>query len=70
MFRHDARTTLYAPLRTVIWDSSGEAWSPSTSRARSSRASESGVADVGVELDRKLAALLEVLELDVPDALV
>jgi uncharacterized protein (DUF302 family) len=71
MFRHDPRAMLYAPLRTVVWeDSSGAAWfsvdQPST-QFRSFGIPE--ITKVGVELDRKLAALLEALHVDVPRAL-
>jgi uncharacterized protein (DUF302 family) len=68
MFRHDPRAMLYAPLRTVIWeDADGRAWftvdQPSTQFA-SFGVSE--VTAVGIELDRKLAALLEALRVEVP----
>ena len=71
MFRHDPRAMLYAPLRTVIWeDSEGRAWftvdQPSTQFCS---LHIPRVSDVGVELDRKLAALLEALGVEVPMAL-
>jgi uncharacterized protein (DUF302 family) len=71
MFRHEPRAMLYAPLRTVIWeDSTGAAWftvdQPSTQFA-SFGIDE--VSSVGVELDRKLAALLEALDVEPPEAL-
>jgi hypothetical protein len=71
MFRHDPRAMLYAPLRTVIWeDSSGGAWftvdQPSTQFGSLGLPE---VSTVGVELDRKLAGLLEALDVDVPGAL-
>jgi uncharacterized protein (DUF302 family) len=71
MFRHDPRAMLYAPLRTVIWeDSTGAAWfsvdQPST-QFGSFDVPE--ITKVGVELDRKLAELLEALRVDVPRAL-
>ena len=71
MFRYDPRAMLYAPLRTVIWeDSAGEAWftadQPSTQFASFGIPE---VAKVGVELDRKLAVLLEALGVDVPPSL-
>ena len=71
MFRHDPRAMLYAPLRTVIWEDARNArGSRSTSRARSSAASGyPGSRRSGVELDRKLAALLEALRVEVPMAL-
>jgi hypothetical protein len=71
MFRHDPRAMLYAPLRTVIWqDSHSHAWftvvQPSTQFASFGIPA---VSAVGVELDRKLAALFEALRLEVPMAL-
>ena len=71
MFRHDPRAMLYAPLHTVIWeDADGDAWfsadQPST---QFSSFGISGVAEVGIELDRKLANLLDVLDVEVPAAL-
>ena len=68
MFRHDPCAMLYAPLRTVIWeDDYGRAWftfdQPSTQFASLGIAA---VSAVGVELDRKLAALLEALRVEVP----
>ena len=71
MFRYDPRVMLYAPLRTAIWaDSAGNAWfsvdQPSTQFA-SFGIDE--ILKVGVELDRKLASLLEALEVEVPSAL-
>jgi uncharacterized protein (DUF302 family) len=68
MFRHDPRAMLYAPLRTVIWeDAHDRAWftfdQPSTQFASFGLPA---VTAVGVELDRKLAALLEVLRVEVP----
>jgi Domain of unknown function DUF302 len=72
MFRHDPRAMLYAPLRTVIWEDAHErAWftfdQPSTQFGSFGIAT---VSAVGVELDRKLAALLEALRVEVPMALV
>ena len=71
MFRFDPRVMLYAPLHTVIWeDSSGRAWftvdQPST---QFSSFDHPEIAAVGLELDRKLATLLDGLDLDVPAAL-
>jgi len=71
MFRHDPRAMLYAPLRTVIWEDAHErAWftveQPSTQFASFGI---DAVSAVGVELDRKLAALLEALRVEVPMAL-
>lgn len=71
MFRHDPRVMLYAPLHTVIWeDSTGAAWfnvdQPSTQFASFGTPE---ISKVGVELDRKLAALLDALHVDVPSVL-
>jgi hypothetical protein len=71
MFRYDPRAMLYAPLHTVIWeDSVGRAWftvdQPSTQFSSFGRPE---IDAVGVELDRKLATLLDALGLDVPGAL-
>jgi uncharacterized protein (DUF302 family) len=71
MFRHDPRAMLYAPLRTAIWeDAAGSAWfsfdQPSDQFASFG---VEAVTAVGVELDRKLAALLEALQVDVPPSL-
>jgi uncharacterized protein (DUF302 family) len=71
MFRHNPRAMLYAPLRTVIWeDGEGRAWftvdQPSTQFGSFGLPE---VTAVGVELDRKLAALLEALRVEVPMAL-
>ena len=71
MFRHDPRTMLYAPLHTVIWEGAdGAAWfsvdQPST---QFSSFGIPAVSEVGIELDRKLAALLDVLDVEVPAAL-
>jgi uncharacterized protein (DUF302 family) len=71
MFRHDPRAMLYEPLRTVIWEDLDErAWftvdQPST---QFGGFGIPAVSAVGVELDRKLAALLEALRVEVPMAL-
>ena len=71
MFRHDPRSMLYAPLRTMIWEDAHErAWftvdQPST---QFGSFGIPAVSAVGVELDRKLAALLEALRVEVPMAL-
>jgi uncharacterized protein (DUF302 family) len=71
MFRHHPRAMLYAPLRTLIWeDPAGDAWF--TADQPSTQFSSLGipeVAKVGKELDRKLALLLEELEVPVPGPL-
>jgi uncharacterized protein (DUF302 family) len=71
MFRHDPRAMLYAPLRTVIWeDASGGAWF--TVDQPSTQFGSLGIPEVsavGVELDRQLAALLDALDVEAPEAL-
>lgn len=71
MFRHDARAMLYAPLRTVIWeDAHGRAWfTVDQPSAQFASFGIPAVSAVGIELDRKLAALLEALRAEVPMAL-
>jgi hypothetical protein len=71
MYRHDPAIMLYAPLRTAIYeDTDGTTWftvdQPST-RFRSF--GDPAITDVGLELDHKLAALLEHLGAPVPAAL-
>jgi hypothetical protein len=71
MYRHDPAIMLYAPLRTAIYeDADGRTWfsvdQPST-RFRSY--GDPAITDVGLELDHKLAALLEHLGAPVLPAL-
>ena len=71
MFRHDARATMYAPLHTVVWeDQHGDAWftvdQPSKQFASFDIAE---IAEVGIELDHKLAALLDALAVPAPHEL-
>jgi uncharacterized protein (DUF302 family) len=72
MFRHDPRAMLYAPLRTVIWeDANQRSWfTVDQPSAQFASFGIPAVSTVGVELDRKLAALLEELRVEVPMALV
>ena len=71
MFRHDPRAMLYAPLRTAIWEhADGTAWF--STDEPSSHFSSLGIPEVtqvGLELDRKLAALLKSLDVEVPAVL-
>ncbi|MFF3444334.1 DUF302 domain-containing protein [Streptosporangium sp. NPDC002721] len=72
MFRHDPAVLLYAPLRTAIYeDARGTTRfavdQPST---RFSSFADPRITEVGLELDRKLAALLEHLDAPVPAELV
>jgi hypothetical protein len=71
MYRHDPGIMLYAPLRTAIHeDADGTTWfsvdQPST---RFSSFGDPAITEVGLELDRKLAALLVHLGAPVPPAL-
>jgi hypothetical protein len=71
MYRHDPAIILYAPLRTEIHEGAdGAAWfgidRPST---RFSSFGDPAIAAVGLELDHKLAELLEHLGAPVPVAL-
>jgi hypothetical protein len=72
MYTRDPAAMLYVPLRTVIYeDDEGATWfavdQPST---RFASFGDPAIAEVGVELDRKLAALLDALDAPVPDGLV
>jgi hypothetical protein len=71
MFRHDPAVMLYAPLRTAIYeDPQGGAWfcvdQPSTQFGSFGKLQ---IAQVGAELDRDLARLLETLAVPVPSSL-
>ena len=71
MYRHEPAVLLYAPLRTVIWggpDGSAYFSFDKPSDQVASFASPQ-VAEVGLELDQKMAALLNHLSVRVPDAL-
>jgi uncharacterized protein DUF302 len=71
MFRYDPRAMMYAPLHTVIWeDHEGKAWF--TIDQPSAQFGSFGipeVSEVGLELDHKVAVLLEALSVPVPDVL-
>jgi hypothetical protein len=71
MFRYDPAVMLYAPLHTAIWASADGAARFSFDRPSDQFSSfgNAAVAEVGFELDRKLAALLEHLQIAVPDSL-
>jgi Domain of unknown function DUF302 len=71
MFRHDPRAMLYAPLRTAIWEhGDGTAWfSTDLPSSDFSSLEIPEVTQVGLELDRKLAALLKSLDVEVPAVL-
>ncbi len=71
MFRHDPRAMMYTPLRTVIWeDRHGDAWftvDQSSKQFASFDIPE--IAKVGIELDHKLASLLDALAVAAPPEL-
>lgn len=71
MFRYDARAMMYAPPHTVIWeDHEGGAWfTVDQPSAQFGSFGVAQIAEVGIELDHKLAALLEALGAPVPDVL-
>jgi hypothetical protein len=71
MFRYEPAILLYAPLRTAIWGDAGGSAHFSFDQP-SDQFGSFGIAEVtavGVELDRKMAALLDHLGAPVPDAL-
>ena len=71
MFRHDPRVMLYAPMQAVMWeDQAGKAWfTVDLPSAQLASFDVPEIAAVGRELDRKLAALLDALNLEVPTVL-
>lgn len=71
MFRNEPSVMLYAPLHTAIWGGSdGEGHFTFDKPSDQFGSFENpAVATVGVELDRKLAALLDHLDVAVPEAL-
>ncbi|MET7393051.1 hypothetical protein ABZS66_06080 [Dactylosporangium sp. NPDC005572] len=71
MARHDPAAMLYAPLRTVISQSPGGPTRFVIEQPRLQFASlgNPDVTPVGIELDHKLAALLDALHWPVPDGL-
>jgi uncharacterized protein (DUF302 family) len=72
MFHHDPGVLLYAPLRTTIYEDAGGVTRFSFDQPSAQFASfgDPEIAAVGVELDRKVAALLEHLGVPVPERLV
>ena len=71
MYRHDPTVMLYAPLRTLIWehpDGNGR-FTFDRPSAQFRSFGDADIATVGVELDRKIAALLDHLGVDVPEPL-
>jgi hypothetical protein len=71
MYRYNPATLLYAPLRTaIVEDADGATWfSVDQPRTRFGSFNTPQITKVGIELDHKLAALLEHLNAPVPAAL-
>ena len=71
MFRHDPRAMMYAPLHTAIWeDRRGDAWFTVDQPSKQFASFDiPEIAEVGIELDHKLAALLDALAVPAPDEL-
>jgi hypothetical protein len=73
MYRHDQAVMMYAPLRPMIASRDGETHFiielPSATFYSFGAVGADDIAEVGFELDRKLAALLEHLDAPVPPVL-
>jgi hypothetical protein len=71
MYRHDPGIILYAPLRTAIYEDAYGTTRFSVDQPSTCFSSfgDPAIAEVGFELDHKLAALLEYLGAPVPPAL-
>jgi Domain of unknown function DUF302 len=71
MYRHDPAVMLYAPLRVAIYTDSGGATHFSIDQPSTRFASfgDPRITEVGLLLDSKLAALLQLLDLPVPGEL-
>jgi uncharacterized protein (DUF302 family) len=71
MFRHDPRAMMYAPLHSVIWeDQNGDAWfTVDQPSAQFGSLGIPEIAEVGIELEHKLGALLDTLDVPVPSEL-
>ncbi|MEV4535283.1 hypothetical protein AB0J82_15770 [Asanoa sp. NPDC049518] len=73
MYRYDQAAMLYAPLRLMIASRAGETHfvieRPSATFSSFGAVGADDIAEVGIELDHKLAALLEHLDAPVPPAL-
>jgi uncharacterized protein (DUF302 family) len=71
MFRHDPTVMLYVPLRTLIYapqsDDAGSTFVVEQPSSFLSSLGNPNVSAVGEELDRKVARLLDALDLAVPD---
>ncbi|MBV8929068.1 MAG: DUF302 domain-containing protein [Mycobacteriaceae bacterium] len=71
MYRHNAGVMLYAPLRTAIYEDGAGGVHLSIDQPSSKFASfgDSRIAEVGAQLDAKLAELLRLMSLPVPPEL-
>ncbi|MBC6461518.1 DUF302 domain-containing protein [Actinomadura sp. HBU206391] len=71
MFRHNPSALLYAPLRTVIVEGADGVTRLSMDQpsAQFRSLGDPRITEVGIELDRKVAALLRHLAVPVPDVL-
>jgi hypothetical protein len=71
MFRHNAGVMLYAPLRTAIYEDTAGRVHFGIDQPSNKFASfgDPRISEVGLQLDVKLAALLHLLKLPVPDEL-
>ncbi|MFK0160790.1 DUF302 domain-containing protein [Streptomyces sp. NPDC090493] len=72
MFRHDPGTILYAPLRTAIYETASGHVQLSIDQPSSKFASfgDPRIAEVGAQLDAKVAELLRLMTLPVPPELI
>jgi hypothetical protein len=72
MFRHDPGIILYAPLRTAIYEtaSGGVQFSIDQPSSKFASFGDTRIASVGVQLDAKVARLLQLMSLPVPAELI
>jgi hypothetical protein len=72
MYRYEPAILMYAPLHTVIWSDpdGGACFTFDKPSDQFATFGHSEIAAVGLELDQKLAALLDHLKVKVPDLLV
>jgi hypothetical protein len=66
MFRHDPRAMMYAPLHTVIWEDrdGGAGFTVDQPSKQFASFDIPVIAEVGIELDHKRAALLSAVEVE------
>jgi hypothetical protein len=71
MFRHNPGVMLYAPLRTAIYqDTAGRVhFGIDQPSSKFAAFGDTRIAEVGLQLDAKLAALLSLMDLQVPEEL-